>query len=55
VYGHVVIVDGMNGAAMCELVRFGNDNHIGEIIRLQGDSATIQGYLLHPLCFRIHD
>lgn len=33
----------MNGAAMYELVRVGNDNLIGEIIRLEGDSATIQG------------
>jgi len=43
VSGPVVIADGMNGAAMYELVRVGNDNLIGEIIRLEGDSATIQG------------
>lgn len=35
----------MAGAAMYELVRVGNDNLIGEIIRLEGDSATIQGLL----------
>lgn len=34
----------MNGAAMYELVRVGRDNLIGEIIRLEGDSATIQGF-----------
>ncbi|KEH28525.1 V-type proton ATPase catalytic subunit A [Medicago truncatula] len=44
VSGPVVIADGMNGAAMYELVRVGNDNLIGEIIRLEGDSATIQVY-----------
>lgn len=33
----------MAGAAMYELVRVGHDNLIGEIIRLEGDSATIQG------------
>lgn len=31
---------------MYELVRVGHDNLIGEIIRLEGDSATIQGCLL---------
>lgn len=43
VSGPVVIADGMAGAAMYELVRVGHDNLIGEIIRLEGDSATIQG------------
>jgi vacuolar-type H+-ATPase catalytic subunit A/Vma1 len=38
-----VVADGMGGAAMYELVRVGYDNLIGEIIRLEGDSATIQG------------
>lgn len=37
------MADGMGGAAMYELVRVGHDNLIGEIIRLEGDSATIQG------------
>jgi hypothetical protein len=44
VSGPVVVADGMGGAAMYELVRVGNDNLIGEIIRLEGDSATIQVY-----------
>ena len=46
VSGPVVVADGMAGAAMYELVRVGHDNLIGEIIRLEGDSATIQGQLL---------
>eukprot|EP00958_Prasinococcus_capsulatus_P015538 scaffold1658_cov393-Prasinococcus_capsulatus_cf.AAC.4 len=34
----------MSGAAMYELVRVGGDELIGEIIRLEGDNATIQCY-----------
>lgn len=49
VSGPVVVADGMGGAAMYELVRVGHDNLIGEIIRLEGDSATIQGFSLPPL------
>lgn len=41
-----MVADGMAGAAMYELVRVGHDNLIGEIIRLEGDSATIQGFIL---------
>ena len=41
-----MVADGMAGAAMYELVRVGRDNLIGEIIRLEGDSATIQGLAL---------
>lgn len=44
VSGPVVIADNMGGAAMYELIRVGADNLIGEIIRLEGDSATIQVY-----------
>eukprot|EP00245_Coleochaete_scutata_P006772 TRINITY_DN21555_c0_g1_i1.p1 TRINITY_DN21555_c0_g1~~TRINITY_DN21555_c0_g1_i1.p1 ORF type:complete len:621 (-),score=138.38 TRINITY_DN21555_c0_g1_i1:674-2536(-) len=44
VSGPVVIADDMGGAAMYELVRVGHDKLIGEIIRLEGDSATIQVY-----------
>lgn len=40
-----MVADGMGGAAMYELVRVGYDNLIGEIIRLEGDSATIQGII----------
>jgi vacuolar-type H+-ATPase catalytic subunit A/Vma1 len=32
----------MSGSAMYELVRVGADALIGEIIRLEGDTATIQ-------------
>ena len=41
----MVVADGMGGAAMYELVRVGHDSLIGEIIRLEGDSATIQGMI----------
>ena len=51
VSGPVVIADNMAGAAMYELVRVGNDKLIGEIIRLENDSATIQGsYSYHSHC-----
>ena len=41
-FDQVVIADHMAGASMYELVRVGADNLIGEVIRLEGDSATIQ-------------
>jgi len=44
VSGPVVVADNMYGAAMYELVRVGGDALAGEIIRLEGDSATIQCY-----------
>ncbi len=34
----------MHGAAMYELVRVGHEQLVGEIIRLEGDTATIQVY-----------
>ncbi len=40
----VVIADSMAGAAMYELVRVGHSELVGEIIRLEGDLATIQVY-----------
>lgn len=42
VSGPVVIGENMFGAAMYELCRVGADKLIGEIIRLEGDTATIQ-------------
>ncbi|KAJ8770845.1 hypothetical protein K2173_021760 [Erythroxylum novogranatense] len=45
VSGPFVVADGMADAAMYELVCVGHDNLIGEIMRLVGDSATIQGFL----------
>jgi V-type H+-transporting ATPase subunit A len=44
VSGPVVIAECMAGAAMYELVRVGHDMLVGEVIRLEGDQATIQTY-----------
>jgi len=44
VSGPVVTAERMSGAAMYELVRVGSHQLVGEIIRLEGDSATIQVY-----------
>jgi vacuolar-type H+-ATPase catalytic subunit A/Vma1 len=40
----VVVAEKMSGAAMFELVRVGHDQLVGEIIRLEGSTATIQVY-----------
>jgi len=44
VSGPVVTAEKMAGTAMYELVRVGYDELVGEIIRLEGDLATIQVY-----------
>ncbi|XP_006004953.1 V-type proton ATPase catalytic subunit A-like [Latimeria chalumnae] len=44
VSGPVVIAANMVGAAMYELVRVGHGELVGEIIRLEGDLATVQVY-----------
>lgn len=44
VSGPVVVAERMSGAAMFELVRVGTERLIGEIIRLEADTATIQCY-----------
>jgi len=44
VSGPVVIAENMAGAAMYELVRVGHYELVGEIIRLEKDTATIQVY-----------
>lgn len=44
VSGPVVIAEKMNGSAMYELVQVGSFRLVGEIIRLEGDTATIQVY-----------
>ncbi|KAE8211122.1 hypothetical protein CF319_g4144 [Tilletia indica] len=44
VSGPVVIAQGMTGSAMYELVRVGHESLVGEIIRIDGDRATIQVY-----------
>ena len=40
----VVTAQNMAGAAIMELVRVGHSELVGEIIRLEGDTATIQVY-----------
>jgi len=40
----VVTAEAMSGSAMYELVRVGYYELVGEIIRLEGDMATIQVY-----------
>ena len=42
--GPVVIAQEISGAAMYELVRVGHMKLVGEIIRLEADTATIQVY-----------
>ncbi|KAJ6244605.1 v-type proton atpase catalytic subunit a [Anaeramoeba flamelloides] len=44
VSGPVVVAENMEGAAMYELVRVGSSELIGEIIKLENDTATIQVY-----------
>ncbi|CAH1797385.1 unnamed protein product [Owenia fusiformis] len=44
VSGPVVTAQSMSGSAMYELVRVGHSELVGEIIRLEGDMATIQVY-----------
>ncbi|MFC2174543.1 V-type ATP synthase subunit A [archaeon] len=42
--GPVVVADGMKGSRMYDMVRVGEEQLIGEIIQLHGDTATIQVY-----------
>ncbi|KAJ1822334.1 H(+)-transporting V1 sector ATPase subunit A, partial [Coemansia sp. RSA 2599] len=44
VSGPVVIAEKMTGSAMLELVRVGHEALVGEVIRIEGDKATIQVY-----------
>lgn len=44
VAGPLVVAEKMSGAKMYELVRVGWHNLVGEIIRLEGDSAYVQVY-----------
>jgi len=44
VAGPLVVADNMSGAAMYELVRVGHNKLVGEIIKLEGDTASIQVY-----------
>lgn len=47
----VVIAESMSGAAMYELVRVGHQKLVGEIIRLEGDTASIQVCHVPHVCF----
>ena len=42
VSGPLVVAENMSGAKMYEVVRVGWDRLVGEIIRLEGDTASIQ-------------
>ncbi len=42
--GPAVIAEGMMGARMYDIVRVGDENLIGEIIRLDGNTAFVQVY-----------
>jgi V-type H+-transporting ATPase subunit A len=42
--GPVVVAEKMSGASMHELVRVGPDSLVGEVIKLEADTATIQVY-----------
>ncbi|KAG0166736.1 H(+)-transporting V1 sector ATPase subunit A [Apophysomyces sp. BC1034] len=44
VSGPVVVAEHMHGSAMYELVRVGHTELLGEVIRIDGDKATIQVY-----------
>ncbi|MES1916307.1 MAG: hypothetical protein MHM6MM_008139, partial [Cercozoa sp. M6MM] len=44
VAGPLVVAEKMSGSAMYELVRVGHSGIVGEIIRLDGDTASIQCY-----------
>ncbi|CAG8719324.1 20384_t:CDS:10, partial [Cetraspora pellucida] len=44
VSGPVVTAEQMTGTAMYELVRVGHEELVGEVIRIDGDKATIQVY-----------
>jgi len=44
VSGPLVVAEGMSGSAMYELVRVGHHKLVGEIIRLEGDTAYVQVY-----------
>jgi vacuolar-type H+-ATPase catalytic subunit A/Vma1 len=43
-YFIVVVAEKMSGSKMYELVKVGWDRLVGEIIKLEGDTASIQCY-----------
>ena len=44
VAGPVIVAEGMLGAQMYEVVRVGDQGLIGEIIKIDGENATVQVY-----------
>ena len=42
--GTVVVAENMSGTKMFELVKVGWEKLVGEVIKLEGDSASIQCY-----------
>lgn len=44
VSGPVIVAENMIGVAMYELCKVGHDELVGEVIRIEGDKATIQVY-----------
>jgi len=44
VSGPLVVADSMSGTKMYEVVRVGRENLVGEVIKLEGDTASIQVY-----------
>ncbi len=44
VAGPVIVAENMIGVAMYELCKVGYDELVGEVIRIEGDKATIQVY-----------
>merc|ERR1711959_363004 len=44
VAGPLVVAENMSGTKMFEVVRVGTDRLVGEIIKLEGDTASIQVY-----------
>jgi V-type H+-transporting ATPase subunit A len=44
VAGPLVVAEKMSGSKMYELVKVGWDKLVGEIIKLEGDTASIQCY-----------
>merc|ERR1719443_2116981 len=44
VTGPLVVAENMSGTKMFEVVRVGSERLVGEIIKLEGDTASIQCY-----------
>ena len=53
VSGPLVVAEGMTGVAMYELCRIGFSKLVGEVIRLEGDTAFIQVRVVGGISRRI--